>query len=155
MDGSKRNFVATLICHIIQKNDWTKPLGHYIYYKGNMTKPSNKLLKYANYKCIQGLISNINKGHEIDDTSFHETKKVKKHIVQVPTTNVIEQEDAGSYIQLSSSYKFTGTNPYNDLIKPDNMSDEVYKDMIYMRSQFSKSKFSKFQYSFPENFVIS
>ena len=61
---------------------------------------------------------------------------------------VIEEKNEGSTIRLPPDYKFTGVNPYDDLKQPSNMSDAVFKEMIYLRSQFSKSKFSKFQYSF-------
>ena len=157
------NFTAVLMNHIIKNYKWTKQLGHYVYYKENMKKPTKKYLKVVDEKCMFDLISKINNGLEIEDLFKDENKKNKskssKKIKQDPVASniidVIEDKCENSTIRLSSGYKFTGVNPYEDLKQPSNMSDAVFKEMIYLRSQFSKSKFSKFQYSFPEEFIIS
>lgn len=164
MDKSKMNFTAILMNHIIEKFEWTKQLGHYVYYKENMKKPSKKYLKEVDEKCMSDLISKINNGFEIEDLFKDENKKYKSSKTKtknsdekqyIVTSNVIEEKNEGSTIRLPPDYKFTGVNPYDDLKQPSNMSDAVFKEMIYLRSQFSKSKFSKFQYSFSKEFIIS
>ena len=157
------NFTAILMSHIIEKFEWTKQLGHYVYYKENMKKPSKKHLKVVDEKCMYDLISRINNGFEIEDLfkdvkkKYKSPKKIKNNNKkqELVESNIIEEKNEGSTIRLQPDYKFTGVNPYDDLKQPSNMSDAVFKEMIYLRSQFSKSKFSKFQYSFPEEFVIS
>ena len=163
MDTSKMNFTAILMTYIINKYEWTEQLGHYVYYKEHMKKPKKKILKVIDEKCMCGLISKINNGFEIEDLVKDENKKYKssKKIKNsdekqdVVTYNVIEEKNESSTIRLRPDYKFTGVNPYDDLKQPSNMSDDVFKEMIYLRSQFSKSKFSKFQYSFSKEFIIS
>ena len=168
MDKSKMNFTAILMNHIIEKFEWTKQLGHYVYYKENMKKPTKKYLKVVDDKCMFNLISKINNGLEIEDLFKDENKKYKsKSSKKIKNSDkkqvlfasniidVIEDKCENSTIRLSSDYKFTGVNIYEDLKQPSNMSDAVFKEMIYLRSQFSKSKFSKFQYSFSKEFIIS
>lgn len=163
MDTSKMNFTAILMNHIIEKFEWTKQLGHYVYYKENMKKPSKKLLKVVDEKCMCDLISKINNGFEIEDlfkdaNKKHKSSKKIKNIEEkqdIGASNIIEENTDGSTIRLHPDYKFTGVNPYNDLKQPSNMTDVVFKEMIYLRSQFSKSKFLKFQYSFSKEFIIS
>ena len=199
MESAKKNFISTMMYHIINNNDgWKSSLGYYIYYKEGLKNPSKKLLKKVSEQCVKEHISKINNGFEIDETNFVELEKNKdsrnhynsnkdlknlnskginsnsnsnsnKDLKNLNSkdinsnsnsnsntnSNSNEDIDTSSYIKLSENYKFTGVNRYNDLVKPNNMSDKVYKEMIYMRSQFSKNKFSKFQYSFPENFMIS
>ena len=159
MDKSKMNFTAVLMNHIIKKYEWTKQLGHYVYYKENMKKPPKKLLNVMDKKCMYHIISKINNGFEIEDVfkSVHKKKNVRVYDKSSKTkiknidekqdliaSNVIEEKNEGSTIRLPPDYKFTGVNPYDDLKQPSNMSDAVFKEMIYLRSQFSKSKFSKF-----------
>lgn len=149
------NFTAILMNHIIENFKWTKKLGHYVYYKENMKKPSKKYLKVVDEKCMSDLISKINNGFEIEDVfksvnkKNKSSKKLKKRDEKqdLAAYNVIEEKNEGSTIRLPPDYKFTGVNPYDDLKQPSNMSDAVFKEMIYLRSQFSKRKFSKFQYS--------
>ena len=158
MNNTKKNFISSMIYHIIDNYNWTTSLGYYIYYKTGLKNPSKKVLKYVNDTYMKSQISKINKGIDIDVTIFQSKKSSasKKPIKDMSdNTNVIIQEKEGNSIKLSKKYKFTGINPYNDMNLPDNISDEVYKNMIYMRSQFSKKEFSKFQYSFPKDFVIS
>lgn len=157
MDKSKMNFTAVLMNHIIKNYEWTKKLGHYVYYKENMKKPPKKLLNVMDKKCMYHIISKINNGFEIEDVFKSVNKKNKSSKTKtknsdekqdIITSNVIEEKNEGSTIRLPPDYKFTGVNPYDDLKQPSNMSDAVFKEMIYLRSQFSKRKFSKFQYSF-------
>lgn len=158
MKENKQNFISSMIFHIVKKNEWVKQLGYYIYYKENLNTPSKKLIKRVDDTCIKSLISNINRGAEIDDDIFVQKKRNvgKKHNnIGISNINMIEVEDTSDNIKLEESYKFTGMNPYDDLEKKGNMSDKIYKEMIYMRSQFSKSGFSKFQYRLPKNFVLS
>jgi len=151
------NFTAVLMNHIIKNYEWTKKLGHYVYYKENMKKPPKKLLNVMDKKCMCHIISRINNGFEIEDvfksvrvydkSSKTKTKtKIKNSDGKqdLVASNVIEEKNEGSTIRLPPDYKFTGVNPYDDLKQPSNMSDAVFKEMIYLRSQFSKSKFSKF-----------
>ena len=157
------NFTAILMNHIIEKFEWTKQLGHYVYYKENMKKPLKKHLKVVDEKCMYDLISKINNGFEIEDLFKDANKKYKspKKIKindkkqELVESNIIEEKNEDSTIRLKPDYKFTGVNPYDDLKQPSNMTDAVFKEMIYLRSQFSKSKFSKFQYSFSKEFIIS
>ena len=158
------NFTAILMNHIIENFKWTKQLGHYVYYKENMKKPSKKYLKVVDEKCMSDLISKINNGFEIKNLFKYVNKKNKSSKTKTKNSdgkqdlvasNVIEEKNEGSTIRLRPDYKFTGVNPYDDLKQPSNMSDAVFKEMIYLRSQFSKSKFSKFQYSFSKEFIIS
>lgn len=150
------NFTAILMNHIIENFKWTKQLGHYVYYKENMKKPSKKYLKVVDEKCMSDLISKINNGFEIEDVfksvnkKNKSSKKLKKRDEKqdLAASNVIEEKNEDSSIRLQPNYKFTGVNPYDDLKQLSNMSDAVFKEMIYLRSQFSKRKFSKFQYSF-------
>lgn len=158
MKENKQNFISSMIFHIVKKNEWAKQLGYYIYYKENLNTPSKKLIKRVDDTCMKSLISNINRGAEIDDDIFVQKKRNvgKKHNnIGISNINMIEVEDTSDNIKLEESYKFTGMNPYDDLEKKGNMSDKIYKEMIYMRSQFSKSGFSKFQYRLPKNFVLS
>jgi hypothetical protein len=163
MDTSKMNFTAILMTYIINKYEWTKQLGHYVYYKEHMKKPKKKSLKVIDEKCMCGLISKINNGFEIEDLvkdankKYKSSKKIKNSDEKQDFVayNVIEEKNEGSTIRLRPDYKFTGVNPYDDLKQPSNMSDDVFKEMIYLRSQFSKSKFSKFQYRFSKEFIIS
>ena len=169
MNESKMNFTAILITHIIDKYDWTKQLGHYVYYKENMKKPLKKTLKEVDKNSMCNLISKINKGFEIEDQFKRVNKKINVKISdkspkkiknndktqELIESNTIEEKNEGSTIRLPPDYKFTGVNPYDDLKQPSNMSDSVFKEMIYLRSQFSKTKFSKFQYSFSKEFIIS
>lgn len=165
MDTSKMNFTAILMNHIIEKFEWTKQLSHYVYYKENMKKPPKKHLKVIDEKCMCNLISKINNGFEIEDLFKDANKKYKSKSPKKMknsdekqdkvVSNIIEEINEDSSIRLQPNYKFTGVNPYDDLKQPSNMSDTVFKEMIYLRSQFSKSKFSKFQYSFSKEFIIS
>lgn len=159
MDANKQNFISSMIFHIVNKHEWTKSLGYYIYYKEYLKTPSKKLMKSVDENYMKGLISNINNGDEINENIFAQKKRSvgrKQNNAAISNANMIEtDDDTGNYIRLGEDYKFTGINPYNDLKKHKNMSDKIYKDMIYMRSQFSKSGFSKFQYRLPENFVLS
>ena len=165
MDKSKMNFTAVLMNHIIKNYEWTKKLGHYVYYKENMKKPPKKLLNIMDKKCMYHIISKINNGFEIEDvfksvrvydkssktktkTKTNTKTKNSDEKQDIVTSNVIEETYENSTIRLPPDYKFTGVNPYDDLKQPSNMSDAVFKEMIYLRSQFSKRKFSKFQYSF-------
>ena len=127
-----------------------------------MKKPSKKYLKVVDEKCMSDLISKINNGFEIKNLFNYvnkknkSSKKLKKRDEKqdLVASNVIEEKNEGSTIRLPPDYKFTGVNPYDDLKQSSNMSDAVFKEMIYLRSQFSKSKFSKFQYSFSKEFII-
>ena len=49
---------------------------------------------------------------------------------------------------MDKTYKFTGNNPYDDLIKTDKIPDDVYKEMIHIRSRFSKQAYKTMQYDF-------
>lgn len=163
------NFTALLVTHIIDKYDWAKQLGHYVYYRENMKKPPKKMLKVVDKNCMYNLISKINKGFEIEDqfkkvnkkinvkVSDESSKKIKNNNEKqdLIESNIIHEKSDDSTIRLPSDYKFTWINPYDDLKQPSNMSDVVFKEMIYLRSQFSKTKFSKFQYSFSKDFIIS
>ena len=169
MDESKMNFTAVLMNHIINNYGWTTQLGHYVYYKEHMKKPKKKRLNIVDEKCMSNLISKINKGFEIDNMfkslnknkrdevyeKSSKTNKIDNKNQNIYISNIIEEENDGNIIKLSPDYKFTGVNPYDDLKQPENMPDSVFLEMIYLRSKFSKSKFSKFQYSFPEDFVLS
>ena len=169
MDESKMNFTAVLMNHIINNYEWTKQLGHYVYYKEHMKKPPKKRLNIVDKKYMYDLISKINKDLEIDDVfkslnknkcgkvyeKSSKTNKINNKNKNIYVSNIIEEENDGNIIKLSPDYKFTGVNPYDDLKQPENMPDFVFKEMIYLRSQFSKSKFSKFQYSFSEDFILS
>jgi hypothetical protein len=157
MDNFKMNLTAVLMNNMIKNYGWTKQLGHYVYYKENMKKPPKKLLNVMDQKRMYQIISKINNGFEIENVfkSVHVNNKSSKTKIKnsdgkqdIIASNVIEEKNEGSTIRLPSDYKFTGVNPYDDLKQPSNMSDAVFKEMIYLRSQFSKSKFSKFQYSF-------
>jgi hypothetical protein len=158
MDETKQNFISSMIFHIVNINEWTNPLGYYIYYKEHLKTPSKKLIKSVDDTCMRSLISNINNGDDIDDNMFVQKKRnagKKKIDSTISNVNIIEPDDNRNYIRMDENYKFTGTNPYDDLKKKEHMSDKIYKEMIYMRSRFSKSGFSKFQYRLPENFVLS
>ena len=158
MNSEKNNFISSMIYYIISNNEWSKQLGYYVYYRDKLKPPSKKLLKSVTEQQIKKTISKINKGNEINEDIFHQkvrnnNSKISKTISK--TISNINEEENIEYVKLESNYKFTGKNPYEDLVKPQNMSDKIYKDMIYMRSCFSKKDFSKFQYSITENFVLS
>ena len=159
MSSEKDNFISSMLYYIINNNEWSKQLGYYAYYRDKLKPPSKKLLKSATEQQIKKTISKINKGYEIDEDIFYQKERSKKSenskISKISKISNISEEEDIEYAKLEINYKFTGKNPYKDLVKPENMSDKVYKDMIYMRSCFSKKDFSKFQYSIPENFVLS
>lgn len=158
MSSEKDNFISSMLYYIINNNEWSKQLGYYAYYRDKLKPPSKKLLKSATEQQIKKTISKINNGCEIDEDIFYQKERSKKSenskTISKTITNINEEENI-EYAKLESKYTFTGKNPYKDLVKPENMSDKVYKDMIYRRSCFSKKDFSKFQYSIPENFVLS
>ena len=170
MDDSKMNFTSVLTYHIINNYGWTNELGHYVYYRENMKKPTQKILKIQNEKCIYDIISKIDRDFEIDNifnrnnkTNNKNNKKTNKKNKTVnyddtsntSNTSYIIDEENSNVIKFSPDYKFTGINLYDDLNQPENMSDSVFKEMIYLRSRFSKTKFSKFQYSFSEDLFLS
>lgn len=162
MDESKSNLTSILTYYIINDYGWTKGLGHYVYYRENMKKPTKTILKKHDEKCMYDIVSKINREIEIDNifnrkNNKHKTKnknnKAKTDNYDT-SSHIIDDEDS-KVIKLSPDYKFTGVNPYDDLKQPENMSDLVFKEMIYLRSQFSKTKFSKFQYSFSKDLFLS
>ena len=164
MDESKMNFTSVLTYHIINNYGWTKELGHYVYYRENMKKPTKKILKIQNEKYIYDIISKIDRGFEIDNifnrnnktnNKTNKTNNKNKTVNYDDTSNTsyIIDEENSNVIKFSPDYKFTGINPYDDLNQPENMSDSVFKEMIYLRSRFSK--LSKFQYSFSEDLFLS
>ena len=148
MDSFKTNLLSCMIYYILDKNSWSKGLGHYIYYKENIKKPPKRFLKRLPKNKLTDTINQINHNLCIDDNLFTIINKPKKP--KITNKPLKFEEDTSQYIKLDKSYKFTGTNPYKDLIKPDNMPDSVYKEMIYIRSQFSKQAYNNIQYDFSE-----
>jgi len=150
MEQNKLKFMGAIMYHIIDAYDWAKELGHYVYYKENTKKPSKKLLNYVNKDFISKTNLKINKELDIlSELSVFEDKKKKHPKKTKANTTVIQQDDGQrNYIKLPDDYKFTGVNPYQDLRKKDTIADNVFKDMVYMRSKFSRETHKMFTYDF-------
>ena len=112
MEQMKRNLLSTVMYHIINKYDWEKAFGHYVYYKENTKKPSKKLLQIVSRDKVRDYIYKIEKGFDIEDQIF-ENKKKQKKIKQIENDDD-DEVDTTNYIQLCDNYKFQGINPYDD-----------------------------------------
>ena len=77
----KETSLSVLISHITHTYGWSKGLGHYVYYRENMKKPTKKNIKTYNIDYIKNIVSKINKGSEND--IFNINKNKPKHKKQI------------------------------------------------------------------------
>ena len=139
--------------YILDKHEnWSNTLGYHIYNKLGLKKPPKRFLKVVNEDVLIKSIDNINSNIEIDD-SLYKIKTPKKQIKK--PNNIIDiSEDTRNYIRMDPTYKFSGINPYADLVQGD-IPDDEFLEMIYIRSKFSKELYNLTSYNFSDCTSVS
>ena len=81
MNTFKANLLSCAIYYILDKNNWSKGLGHYIYYKENIKKPPKRFLKSLTKNKLVESINKINSNLCINNNLFEiiNNPKTKKH----------------------------------------------------------------------------